>query len=248
MKIKQDSWLFTSKIAHRGLHNQELMENSMEAIEHACEKGYAIELDIHILADNQIVVYHDDNLKRLTGSDKLIEECTMDEISRLRLGNTDQIIPTFDAVLERINGQVPLMIELKNKGRVGKLESETYKRLQAYPGEYVIQSFNPFSVAWFKKHAPDVIRGQLSGSYKDEDLHVLKKFFLRNLFINILSRPDFINYEVDYLDNPVLQILKKKVPVLAWTARDPQTYLKALEKCANVVFEGFEPENVRKEL
>lgn len=218
------------------------MENSLEAFEIACAKGYAIELDIHIIADNHIVVFHDNNLHRMTGYDKRIEECTREELNGLRLGNTDQGIPNFDEVLARINGQVPLMIELKNKGQVGRLEKETYRRLKEYPGEYVIQSFNPFSVGWFAENAPEVIRGQLSGSYKDEDLSFIKKFILKNLLLNRVSKPDFINYEIEYLDNWMLQKMKKRIPVFGWTAKDAKMYKKALEKCVNVVFEGFDPE------
>ena len=59
-------------IAHRGLHNNYIVENTLLAFLKAVEKDYAVELDIRLLKDGTVVVYHDINLKRLTGINKLI--------------------------------------------------------------------------------------------------------------------------------------------------------------------------------
>ena len=235
-------WLTNMKIAHRGFHDKNSPENSMSAFKNAIEFGYAIELDIHILNDGKLVVFHDDNLKRMTGMDKEIEACSYDEIKVLYLGSTKEKIPLLSEVLELVKGQVPLMIEIKNRGKVGALEEALVKMLNNYLGEFVIQSFNPFSVGYFAKVAPGFIRGQLSGSYKDEKLEFYKKFLLKNLLLNFISKPHFINYEIQYLSNIAiwLQKLKGKL-ILGWTARTIDEYKKALCDCKNAVFEGFRP-------
>ena len=53
--------------AHRGLYDNEhgIPENSMAAFRRAVDKGYGIELDVHLTADNQRVVFHDDTLIRM---------------------------------------------------------------------------------------------------------------------------------------------------------------------------------------
>ena len=65
--MKNIDFLKENLIAHRGLHSSNTIENTISAFIKAMEFGYIIELDIHILRDNTIVIYHDFNLKRLTG-------------------------------------------------------------------------------------------------------------------------------------------------------------------------------------
>ena len=67
-------------IAHRGLHDNDTPANSMWSLKKALEKDIAIEFDVHLLKDNKIVVFHDNNLKRMTGIDKKINELSYDEI------------------------------------------------------------------------------------------------------------------------------------------------------------------------
>ena len=57
-------------IAHRGIHdNEKIPENSLKAFKLTMDKNIPIELDIHLTKDNEFIVFHDDNLKRMTGID-----------------------------------------------------------------------------------------------------------------------------------------------------------------------------------
>ena len=246
-RIEKDSWLLKKSNAHRGFHNgKDIPENSIKAFEAAIENDFAIELDVHILKDDQVVVFHDDNLKRMTGLDKLIDKCTYDEIAALKLLDTDEKIPLFKDVLELVKGRVELLIELKSPIKIGNLEKNTYKLLKEYDGEYAIQSFNPFSVGWFKYNASSIIRGQLSGSYKNNNITRFKKFLLKNLLLNWISRPDFINYDMKYLDSlPIVLQKRKNKLIMGWTARNEKEYMSALNKCENVVFEGFDANKLK---
>ena len=237
------SWLINMKIAHRGYHSPETApENSIRAFRNAIDEGFAIELDVHILKDDNVVVFHDDNLERMTGYNKNIEECTYDEIKSLKLLNTEEKIPLFSEVLSIVNGQVPLMIELKNREKIGRLEQKLYDLLKMYTGDFVVQSFNPYSMGWFRKNASHIIRGQLSCSYKNEHIEFYKKILLENLVLNMISKPQFVNYEIGYLSNLAVMIQKhRKLLVLGWTARNKEEYEKAMKQCDNVVFEGFNP-------
>lgn len=236
------NWLTNMYIAHRGFHNSDLPENSVGSFESAIREGFAIELDLQVTKDNKVVVFHDDNLERMTGLNKNIRECTYSEIKPLRLFDTEESIPLFSDVLELVNGKVPLMVELKNKRKVGNFEERAYELLKDYQGEFVIQSFNPYSVGWFVQHAPHIGRGQLSGSFKGESLSFYKRLILSNLLLNNVSKPHFINYEIDYMHKlPSKYKNQKLIPIIGWTARSEEKYRAALKICDNVVFEGFNP-------
>lgn len=64
--------LYKRYIAHRGLHDLEANtpENSLASFRKAAEEGYAIENDIHLTADGEVIVFHDNNLIRMCGIDK----------------------------------------------------------------------------------------------------------------------------------------------------------------------------------
>ena len=105
-------------IAHRGLYNRlDTPENSMKSFENAILKGYAIELDVNMTNDGHLVVFHDESLKRMTGIKNNITALDLNEIKKLKLLGTNNLIPTFEDVLMLVKGKVPLMIELKRNER-----------------------------------------------------------------------------------------------------------------------------------
>ena len=170
--------------AHRGLHGNGVPENSLEAFRLAFENGYGMELDLHVTADDKLCVFHDGTLKRMCGVDGKVEEKTVEELRRIRLAGTEQYIPTFDEVLALVDGKTALIVEIKGENtntRVCELAAEA---LDKYKGAYCIESFNPAYVAWFKKHRPEVIRGQLSarmGAKGKKPAIKLRNFALRHM-------------------------------------------------------------------
>lgn len=237
--IRNIDFLKGKLIAHRGLFNNIVPENSVEAFKLAIEKGYIIELDLHILKDNNIIVFHDDNLLRMTGLNKNIKDCTYDEIKNLKLKNTDNHIPLFNDVLELVYGKVPLLIELKHDVKVGKLEKETMKYLKKYKGEYAIMSFNPFTLLYFKKEYSNIIRGQLAYDLNDKKINFIKKFLIKNMCFNFITKPDFIAYGIDSMPSKVIEIFRKKGLTIGWTVKNK----KDLEK-ARLYFDNFICESI----
>ena len=110
---KNIDFILKTPIAHRGLHNVKAPENSLAAFRLAIEHGNVIELDVHMLADGKIVVFHDDNLKRMTGVDAVIKDKTFAELSKLWLKKSSQKIPLLTEVLDLVDGKVPIIIEIK---------------------------------------------------------------------------------------------------------------------------------------
>lgn len=238
-------WLTNIPIAHRGLHTGDSLvpENSIKSFEKALEKGYAIELDVHITKDDKIIVHHDYSLLRMTGFEGFIKETTWDSIEKLNLLETEEKVPSFEDVLELISGKVPILIEIKNEGSPGRLEEKLIQILKDYNGDFAVQSFNPFVVKYFKDNAPGIMRGQLSGDFKGENLAGYKKFLLRNLLFNFITLPHFVAYEVDKMPGNIKKRLKRaNIPILIWTVKSIDDYKKLRKDFDNVIFEGFEPE------
>ena len=69
-------WLFDRPIAHRGLHDEQYPENSMPAYEQAIAHDFNIEIDVHVSKDGEVVVFHDDNLKRVCASTPCVASTT----------------------------------------------------------------------------------------------------------------------------------------------------------------------------
>ena len=241
-RLNKDHWLFHKKIAHRGFHSLSNPENSLAAFEMAILQGYAIELDVHVLSDQSVIVFHDDDLHRMTGINCHLKGLTYEDIKGVKLGDSYEEIPLLSQVLKLVDARVPLLIELKDTGKVGVLERQVIELLKDYKGQYAIQAFNPLRIMWLKKHAPHILRGQLSGLYDDVDMKPYERFFLKNMFLCRFNRPDFINYQIDGLRKPIMEYHRKKgTPIFSWTARDRAAYDYALKWSANAVFEGFTP-------
>ena len=187
--------------AHRGLHSedQRVPENSLRAFALAAEAGYGMELDVQLSKDGQVVVMHDDTLDRACGVAARVDELELDELKKLPLFGTDERIPLFSEVLALVNGRTPLIVELKNGPRNDELCEKTWALLRTYPGAYCIESFNPLIVAWFRFHAPTVLRGQLAQlpeEYVRAGRKLAEALILGNTLLNVAARPQFIAYRI----------------------------------------------------
>ncbi len=233
--------------AHRGLYDNEhgIPENSMAAFRRAVDKGYGIELDVHLTADNQLVVFHDDTLTRMCGMNKKISSFLYSDLMQLRLLGTEEGIPLFKDVLELIDGKVPLIIELKVDGSNQNLLCPlVWQLLSRYKGDYCIESFHPFVLQWFKRHEPQVVRGQLCCNFFKENPHCdIVLFLMSNLMTNFFTHPDFIAYKYLDLDNPAVIYNRKlfHIMTVVWTIPGKPTYDRFKNKVDVMIFEGFEP-------
>ena len=233
--------------AHRGLYDNEhgIPENSMAAFQRAVQQGYGIELDVHLTADNQLVVFHDDTLTRMCGMNKKISSFLYSDLMQLRLLGTEEGIPLFKDVLELIDGKVPLIIELKVDGSNQNLLCPlVWQLLSRYKGDYCIESFHPFVLQWFKRHEPQVVRGQLSCNFFKENPHCdIVLFLMSNLMTNFFTHPDFIAYKYLDLDNPAVIYNRKlfHIMTVVWTIPGKPTYDRFKNKVDVMIFEGFEP-------
>ncbi len=245
--IRQDyKWLTDIYIAHRGLFdNVGLPENSLPAFERAAQSSFGIETDVQMTSDGVLVVFHDDTLLRMTGAEGKLCDKTFAELRQLRLLGTDCVIPTFEEFLAAANGS-NIVVEIKPHKDIGEVEQKTRDMLLGYKGHYCIESFDPFVVHWFKVHAPDVIRGQLSCSFEGA-FGPIRRWILRDLKLHRWNGTQFVAYDAATIQtNKAVRRLAKKIPILCWTVRSQQQYDTLHDSFDNMIFDSFVPE--RKDL
>jgi len=238
--------------AHRGLYSRDgsVPENSLAAFKAATEAGYGIELDVQLSKDDEVVVFHDDNLKRICGVDDLVSSYTLEELKQLKLLDTEEAIPTFEEVLKLVDGRVPLIVEFKG-GKKNRILCEKGLRYlrdynMSHGGEekgsklFCVESFDARIVFWFRRNAPDLYRGQLANAMAeyDEKFPWLLRFCSAHCLFNFGARPHFIAYGLLGKKPWTIKLAEllgaKRV---CWTSHDPE------DKNGNdtVIFEFYIP-------
>lgn len=230
--MRDIKFLTGNLIAHRGIHNERIKENTLMAFDKAIMHNMPIELDIQLTCDNVVVVYHDESLRRLIGKNKKIKDLTYDELRSLA-----SFIPTFKETLDFVRGRVPLLIELKSYNKGYKLEEECVKLLDKYNGKFAIQSFKPWSIYWFRKNRRDWIRGQLvTNGY---NYNFISNIIYRHMLFNVFTKPDFISYNIKGLPNKIIAKTRKKDIILGWTVRNDKQLRKYYNYCDNFIVENI---------
>lgn len=236
MRISKDCFLLNIPIAHRGLWNENIVENSLSAYKNAIDNGYGIEIDLYSTKDNQIVCFHDDTLFRMTKTHGFIYDKTLKELKQLFLLDSNEKIPTLKEVLSLVNGKVPLLIEFKDQPDKSYIE-RAVKILKEYDGDFAVQSFNPLYLLKIKKLAPNFVIGILGTHTPPKHKNFIIKKAVKKLSLNFLIKPDFISYNFQGL--PIKN--KHNLPLLAWTITDKLQAENSLKFADNIIFENFLP-------
>lgn len=107
-------------IAHRG-ESYDAPENTIGAINLAWERGAAaVEVDVHLTADNQICVIHDYDTLRTTGKRMVVNQTTLAELQQPDAGTwknpewASQRIPSLPEVLATVPSHGKIIIEIKS--------------------------------------------------------------------------------------------------------------------------------------
>lgn len=232
--------------AHRGFHNENASENSINAFKKANDLNYGIELDLQLSKDNKLVVFHDKNLVRMCNTDKVLHDLRYDELLHYSLPDGSKI-PLFEDVLKSIDKNTPLLVEIKYYHDGVEVVKKAIELLEKYNSNFVIESFDPRVLRYLKKHRKDIVRGQLaSGSIEAKGiLEKLQMYALKYMLLNFLSRPNFIAYSSEYDNNLSVFLMKKlfKIPMAAYTLKTKKQMDEAFKKGYDMpIFEGFEKE------
>ena len=234
------------RYAHRGLHDDKIPENSMAAFARAVEMGFGIELDVRLSKDGKLVVFHDDSLQRMVGIHGSTTDYTAYELAAMSLNGTEEGIPLLKDVLKLVDGRVPLLIEIKELAKEKEVAPALAMMLRSYEGPYIVESFNPLSLARFSKVLPQVPRGILSQNYyKYPEFHSVLFLALQFLLLNRICKPCFVAYHKNHTKyNPSFHLARLMgAATFAWTVRSVEEEKEALKNGFDtVIFEGYIPE------
>ena len=234
--------------AHRGLYaqDQSVPENSLPAFAAAAEKGYGMELDIQLSLDGEVVVFHDDTLARMCGIDGRVDAFPLARLREMPLAGTAERMPLLTEVFDTVAGKAPIIIELKTGPRNEELCRKGLALMRAYQkqygGAFCVESFDARIVAWFRKNAPDILRGQLTDSPRalGSGRPVLD-FIAGNLLSNVIARPQFIAHGPGRKTALARCAEACGAMPVYWTAR-PGDDAAALEEYYDaVIFEHYAP-------
>ena len=204
-------------IAHRGVfNNDDIPENSMKAFKKAISLNYSFELDVQLTKDNVLVVFHDFDLKRMTGISKKLSDCTYDELLQYHLLDTKEKIPTLKQVLELNQDKVMIDIEIKNTKEFKLVCKKLIEELIPYHN-FILKSFNPRIVRYLKNYYPELEVGYLMSKKYDRKLLQL---LLPSLFMIHYSKADFLAIDKKLLSTRKFQKLENKYPIFVWTIKN----------------------------
>lgn len=229
------AWLTTRPFAHRGLHKQGRVENSRAAFEAAIEAGHGIELDVRLSRDGHAIVFHDEDLARLTGEAGRLESRSAAELGQIRLSGSGDRIETLGEILKLVGARVPLLIELKVPGRrVAALSLAVLRALEGYRGEVAVMSFNPDVGRWFARHGVRVTRGLVVTESGKRRLRGIVERYL-SLW---RAKPHFLAYDIGDLPSRFARAQRRRgLPVLTWTVRDEAQRATAAAEADQIIHE-----------
>ncbi len=216
----------TSFFAHRGYYdNKTIPENSMKSFQKAINNNLNIELDIQILKDKNIIVFHDYNLKRMTGVDKKVKDCNYSDLAELTLLNTKEKIPLLQDVLTLIEDKAAILVDIKNEFFLFKLERQLLKLLEKHKGKYYLSSFNPLSIIYFKQKKTNYKCGLII--YNSNKLKIIINQLLNKFLNNKYTSLDFLSCNKEgiyYLNKHMIK--KNNFLTFIWTIKSKKDYLK----------------------
>ncbi len=237
------SWLLEVPLAHRGLHDEELPENSLPAFRAAAKAGYGVELDVHLSRDGQPVVLHDSTLSRVAGDERRVSALSAAELGELRLRGSQHGIPTLREALDELT-DVPVMIEVKSSRlRPSALERGVAALVRYHPGPVCVASFNPVVLRWFKRRYPDTVRVLTATT---EGLSGFTAPLLRRLAdlrdLPTVS-PAAVSYDLQGLPHPAVDAWRRLGgTVVTWTVASSEDAAKAEGLADNIIFENIRPD------
>ncbi len=238
------SWFEPSKqpiiVAHRG-SSAIAPENTLASFRQAIADGAdAIELDVHLTKDGEVVVIHDSTLNRTTNGRGRVRDYTLVELKRLDAGSwfhkrfSSEKIPALAEVFEEIGDRVEINIEIKtddyNERSVGMLEKciELINKYQA-ANFVLISSFNYMILQHVKKLQPEIATGILFNPLRNLRLsihHLMEKTNAK-LFICAKS----------YLKRSIVSNLhEKKIKVGTYTINDKAALIRVLKKSVDFIY------------
>ncbi len=240
----------TKAITHRGLHDRDQgrIENAPQSFAAAIKLGYGIELDVQLSKDGVAMVFHDYHLGRLTNENGAVAQRTAAELGQIVLKDSTDKIPTLQETLSQIDGQVPVVIEIKDQDgamgpNVGPLEEAVAACLKSYKGDAAIMSFNPHTMAAIAKMGTARPLGLVTDDFVANDWPTVPAARCAELALipDFETLPlSFVSHNQGQLTSPAVARVKNAgAHILCWTVRSEEQEDQARTVADNITFEGY---------
>jgi len=102
----------TTHYIHRGLAKKNFKENTLLAFKYSFKKKYGIETDLQVTKDNQLICFHDFNLRRKFNLNKNVKDINYSTLKKI--GNKRKTsVPKLKDLLRISRNKYPLLLEIK---------------------------------------------------------------------------------------------------------------------------------------
>ena len=226
-------------LAHRGASGY-APENTMEAFKMAAKMGAdGIELDVHLTADGQVVVCHDEKLDRTSNGQGIIPSYTLEELKAFDFGfhfyNGERKgikIPTLDEVYELV-APLGMIVNVEIKSADPAIIPACYAIAKKYGMEekVIYSSFNHFQIAKMKEYDKNAFIAPLYG------FNMLNPW---NYCIDICAQASHPNQsQIKLVDNYVEICHEKGIRVHPWTVNTESDICLMLEKGVDAIITNY---------
>jgi len=245
-KVIVPAWLTAQPIAHRGLHDETSgrVENSLAAARAAVAWDYAIECDIQLSSDGEVIVFHDVLLDRLTFAEGRLDQRSRADLAHVAFRHGNETIPALTDLLAVVAGKVPLIVELKSHFNGDtRLADAALACVASYAGPLAFKSFDPDLLRRLRdcnaSQPLGLVAEALYAPAEWPELTPERRAGLLawEFFPDI--RPDFLSWHVNDLPHAVPRLCRDglHMPVMSWTVRTEAQKELATLYADQIVFE-----------
>ena len=219
------------KIGHRGARGYEA-ENTLSSFEKAIDlKVDGIELDVHLSADGELMVIHDETIDRTTNGKGFVNQMSCSELQKFKIED-QQYIPTLEEVLNLVNRRCWVNIELKSYETVPKvieiIEKYIHNKNWTYT-DFIVSSFDWNALKELKSRNPKIPIGVLTEEDWEETIAFAKGIQAKSI------HPD-----VKLLNAENTQILQQNgFEVFPWTVNEKTDITKMKSFNVNGIISDF---------
>lgn len=183
-------------------------ENSLAAFAAALEIGAGIECDLRLTADDQVIVFHDPDARRLCASPLRIGRSKWQDLAGLRVGGHP--IPTLESLLVLVAGRVPLLLEVKTERDSRRWIPALKRELAGYEGRFGVMSLDRRLLRLVRRQMPGLRRGLVMRD---------RLSFVERRISNRIAQPKFLAVESAALGKTWVASARGSLPVYGWTIR-----------------------------
>ena len=210
-----------SIITHRGIYNNiTVYENSIESIMYSIKNNLSVSIEIRMTKDKEIIVFNDEEMKRLIKLKDNVNTITKDELNYI----SQYYVPTLKEILKMINNKVPIILNIKEDNKI--FRNKLINILNTYNGNIALHSMNIEAIKYYKKK--DYIVGliideNVNNAYLEKDIDV-----------------DFLTIKYNLIDKVKANMLKMKYYIIGYTLdkrEDVEYYIKMYN---NLIIDNIE--------